>query len=114
MNYYHYANSFIGGLAEGDMVNGPKVPNYYLPVSAWKDDKIGKQYGAIAVHQQDFDITFWLDENGGQHPDASRKMDIVMEPGAKFADLQPAIIIFDAPSDEKFIDIVKRIRAVVP
>jgi hypothetical protein len=57
---------------------------------------------------------FWLDENGGQHPDAYRKVDMVMEPGAKFADPQPAIMIFGASADEPMIEIVKRLRAVVP
>jgi hypothetical protein len=114
MNYFHYVNSFIGGSADGDAVNGPKVPQYYIPVSAWKDDKAGKQYGAACIRQQDFEIHYWLDEDGGQHADAYRKADIVMQPGAKFADPQPAIIVFGASADEKLIDVVKQIKASIP
>ncbi len=114
MNYYHYANSFIGGSADGDLVNGPKVPQYYLPVSAWKDDKAGKQYGTLCIRQQDFEIKYWLDEKGGQHPDSYRTVDMMLKPGAKFAEPQPAIIVFGAPADEPMSSIVKRIRSVLP
>ncbi len=114
VNYFHYANSFIGGSADGDVVNAPKVPNYYLPSSAWKDEKAGKQYGVVSVHQQDFDITFWIDDNGGQHPDAFKKVDMTLDPGAKFAEPQPSIIIFGAPAEEKLVDLVKRMKTVLP
>ena len=110
--YYHYANGFIGGSPEGTVLGGVNVPNYYLPVGAWKNDRIGKQYGVIAPHQQDFDIFFWLDENRGQHPDARRKIDWVMQPGERFTERQPAIIVFGAPANEKLSDLAKRIRAL--
>ena len=89
------------------------MPDYYLPVAAWRDKATGKQYGVVALNAQDFHCSFWQDDYG-QHPDAWRAIDKDLAPGARFADPQPAIVVFGAPADERPAALVQQLRTVIP
>jgi len=98
VDYFHYTPSFLGGSVEGDEVGGPNVPNYYLPFASWKDPQVGLQYGVVGLQEKDFGITFWLDEGGGQHPDARRPVDIKLRPNCRYDEPQPRLVVFGESS----------------
>jgi len=93
-SYYHYVRSNMGGDAKDDAVGGPQVPNYYLPVGVWVDEKSGLMYGATALPNSGFRCTFWIDEVGNQHPDIDRDIKRTLAPGETFCDPQPSAFIF--------------------
>ena len=104
--YYHYA------LAKpGDTVGGPGVPDYYLPIAAWRDQATGKRSGVVALNRRDFHCSFWLDEHG-QHPDAWRAVDQDLAPGARFADPQPAIVVFGAAAGAQPAGLVQSLQSI--
>lgn len=107
VEYYHYALS-----KPGDVAGGSGVPNYYLPFASWQDKATGKQYGVVGLREKDFQMHFWLDEQGGQHPDARRVVDLDLAPGARYNEPQPPIIVFGAPANERPAALVQRLRAI--
>lgn len=105
--YFHYAVA-----TPGCEVGGPGVPSYYLPFASWQDKTTGKQYGVVGLRAKDFKITFWLDEHGGQHPDARCAVDRELAPGARYAEPQPPIVVFGAPAGERPAALVRRLQAI--
>jgi len=99
--YFFYLNGLIGGSAEGDKPAGPDVPNYYGAAgSAWEDPSVGLVYGALAVGPGIM-TNFWLDNGGGQHPDARVQLEapLTLAPGESYRDPQePWLLIYGAPS----------------
>ncbi len=82
-----YLWSGIGGDAAGDRPGSrlwPEVPNYYRSGAAgfWQDPKAKAYFGATPLTADSrFVVRFWLDNGGGQHPDAR----IVLTPPAALA-----------------------------
>lgn len=89
--YYHYALSAIGGTAADDQ------PARKLSggVAGWENPKLGALYGYIPTAGSDLRAYFWRDPGpGAQHPDVSRKVDLVLKPGERYAEPQPTAIFF--------------------
>jgi len=117
--YFFYLNGLIGGSAEGDKPAGPDVPNYYSAAgSAWSDSSLGLAYGALAM---DPSITtmFWLDNGGGQHPDArvTLEMPLTLQPGESYRDpSEPWLLIYGAKTADapwsKMAPVAAQISAV--
>jgi hypothetical protein len=108
VEYYHYATA-----KPGAALGGPGVPDYYLPFASWLDKSTGKQYGVVSLDPKAFRIDYWLNEHGGQHADARRVVDKELAPGARFAEPQPAIIVFGADANERPAALVQRLKAAV-
>lgn len=88
--YYHYTPSRLGGDAGDDVLGGPNVPNYWLPVGAWRDPGLRLDYGVLTVASDNrLSVNFWKDENGGQHPDCYRALDVTLLPGQRWAPTEP-------------------------
>jgi len=103
---FFYLQSAIGGTVEGDAVGaGRKVPNYYRASGAasWHDATAGAWYGCVP-QGEDMEASFWLDEGGGQHPDARivLREPVSVAPGQTF---QPpsrsALLIYGALDKEE-------------
>jgi hypothetical protein len=73
--------------------SAPGVPNYYRPFDGWSDDSGDTSIGAMALAPGDFHVSFWKDEGGGLHPDASRDISRRFRHGDRFAEPQPEIAI---------------------
>jgi hypothetical protein len=65
----------------------------------WRDAQADLQYGVAGRREDDFHAVFWLNEHGGQHPDAYRGIDVEMTRGKRFETPQPRLIIFGGPAD---------------
>ena len=86
----------------------------YSDAVGFQNKATGKQYGVVAFNPKDFQMTFWLDEHGHQHPDARRAVDRELTPGARFAEPQPAIIVFGDDANVRAATLVQRLRRVLP
>jgi len=87
--YFFYLSSSIGGDPAGDAPATPAVPNYWSGGDgAWRDGDVEMVFGAEAAPGSDLDIRFWLDEAGGQHPDARRSFEtpITLQPGESYSE----------------------------
>ncbi|MGQ9730091.1 MAG: beta-galactosidase [Candidatus Zipacnadales bacterium] len=101
--YFFYLNSAIGGDPAGDETAAPDVPNYYAGGDrAWRDAEVGYVFGAEPWPGGELAVHFWLDEGGGQHPDARKQFDvpIILKPGETYAEAEaPRITVYGAPAD---------------
>lgn len=83
---FFYLQSFLGGQPEGDRVGSGRqqVPNYYRisGAASWHDEEAGAWYGCAPLDER-VHARFWLDEGGGQHPDAMLTLPepVVLPPG---------------------------------
>ena len=102
--YFFYLNGAIGGSPDGDIPAGPGVPNYYAWAgAAWQDDEAGHVFGAVPLDDK-LTAQFWLDEGGGQHPDARRQLDepVVLQPGETYRDEdRPWLLIYGGKAPDK-------------
>jgi hypothetical protein len=75
----------------------PLVPNLWgEPQSGcWLDSGKGLFFGAVAPRGSDTRVHFWLDSNGGQHPDARLELEAPVElaPGAVFTPSAPSYVV---------------------
>lgn len=75
----------------------PSAPNVWgEPQSGcWLDTATDLFFGAVAPWGSDTQVHFWLDAEGGQHPDARLELDAPVElaPGAVFTPSAPAYVI---------------------
>ncbi len=108
---YVYVPSAIGGDAAGDRPHTREVPNYYQPFAAWEDRAAGLLYGVMAVRASEFETYFWLDENGGQHPDAGYAVEAALQRDTRLGEPQPWLAVFGAPLSA---DAAQVRRAVFP
>lgn len=102
--YFFYLNGLIGGSADDDKPAGPDVPNYYSASgSAWADANAGLAYGALPLGPG-IVTNFWLDNGGGQHPDARVQLEtpVTLLPGESYRDSrEPWLLIYGAKSADK-------------
>jgi hypothetical protein len=98
---FFYLQSFIGGKVEGDVVGvGRQVPNYYRVSgsASWHDEGVGAWYGCAPLDER-IQAQFWLDEGGGQHPDARLlpPEPVTLPPGGSYEPSGcPALLVYGA------------------
>lgn len=84
--YYPYADG-----AQIENAAEDAVPNLWGDVagSAWLNKAKGTIWGMAAPCSDPTYIRFWIDEQGGQHPDAQWNQEIKLAPGETFRPEQP-------------------------
>ncbi len=115
-SYFHYATSNIGGARQDDEP-ALKVPNYYLKLGVWGDEKVGAYYGVIPPAQEDCSAHFWTDQGAplNQHPDARRALDVTLLPGMRHEAPEPPFVVFGAKKEAAGVawaPITARLRAI--
>jgi len=94
-SYFHYPISSIGGDLSGDAAS-PNVPNYVMNIGVWRNAKLAADYGAAALgNDSRIAFGFYKDEDGNEHPDCRRAIDLQLKPGQRWqpAEAEPAILI---------------------
>jgi hypothetical protein len=98
--YFFYLKGMLGGTPAGDGTSAPQVPGYYAAGgAAWKDDEAGLVYGCVGL-SEGLVTSFWLDEGGGQHPDARGELPlpVTLKPGESYQDAEPRwLLIYGEP-----------------
>lgn len=101
--YFFYLVSAIGGDPTGDETATPDVPNYYAGgEGAWRDAEVGAVFGAEPWPGSDLQVRFWLDEGGGQHPDARKQLEppAILDPGEVYTEPDaPLLTIYGAEAE---------------
>jgi hypothetical protein len=95
--YYHYAVSNIGGNAADDEAKAGR----------WFDSVRGFSYG-IVPGSRDIKVYFWKDEGGMEHPDASRDLNVVLQPGERYSSPEPVAYVVGC-KENAFVGIEKRL-----
>jgi hypothetical protein len=80
--YYHYLISNIAGNAADDK---PEI-------NCWVDSKAGIRLG-VADFSGSYLINFWKEDNGQEHPDTWRKLDLILQPGERYTETLPPVYI---------------------
>lgn len=83
----------IGGSA-ADSLPVDDVPRLWKgdPRHAWHSAAADVFFGATAPPESRAAIRFWLNQQGGQHPDAKIEYERELAPGATFAPPEPAVV----------------------
>jgi hypothetical protein len=83
----------VGGEADGD-IPADAVPRLWKadPQNAWYDEKADAFFGATAPASSGASIRFWLNKQGGQHPDAKYEYEVAVGPGRTFRPTNPAVV----------------------
>ena len=118
-DYFHYAQSKIGGSAGGDEP-ALRAPNYYLKMGVWGDEQVGAYWGCFAPKEDDCSVTFWTSEGEGgavqQHADARRSVNRDLQPGERYEQPQPVFRLFAVRKTEKpgapWADLAQQLRAL--
>ncbi len=102
----------IGGSAEGD-VPGDMVPRLWkaAPQNAWYDEQANAFFGATAPADSRASIRFWLNDKGGQHPDAKIEYELEIAPGATFVPPEPAVVYGFAGKGADWQSVAARVAA---
>jgi len=102
----------IGGSAEGD-VPADAVPRLWkaAPQNAWFDEQANAFFGATAPTSSQATIRFWLNKQGGQHPDAKIEYEQEIAPGASFVPPEPAVVYGFAGKGTDWQSVAARVAA---
>lgn len=102
----------IGGSAEGD-VPADDVPRLWKadPRNAWYDPEADAFFGATATRSSTATIRFWLNQQGGQHPDARIEYEQEIAPGATFVPPEPAVVYGFAGKGRDWQSVAARVAA---
>ncbi|HEY3320999.1 MAG TPA: beta-galactosidase [Planctomycetota bacterium] len=98
--YYHYLPSNIGGSNKDDEARG----NY------WFDPKTKMCLG-IVPGGRDLAVNFWKDPQGGEHPDARRKLNITLQPGQRYTGKDEPVAYIVACKEDQWKETTKKIAA---
>lgn len=93
---FFYTMSNIAGDSKDDILL-PQVPNYYLGNFNLWHDPTGYEYGALAPEEGNLLVRFYVNEQGGQHPDAQLHFDppLTIAPADQAACFDsPALAVF--------------------
>jgi len=65
------------------------------PSGCWMDAESGRFFGAVAPMNAGMGVYFWLNPQGGQHPDARLELTeaVTVAPGERYALRQPAYVV---------------------
>ena len=88
-------HSAIGDSPEDDLpIRENMAPRLWgrLPGDAWVDAKVGVFWGATAPRGSDVRVNFWLNNHGGQHPDARREIQHILDPGETYRPDRPTFV----------------------
>ena len=91
-SFFHYVTSTLGGSPQDDELPLKGVPNYYGMSSLWFDASVGAGFGAIPP--PGMKAYFWKDEQGTQHPDLYREVNVVLKPGQTWTAEDPPAVVF--------------------
>ena len=61
--------------------------------SAWLDAPLGVYWGLAAYPEMPAKFHFWLNDQGGQHPDARWKVDVKVKPGQTYRPPTPMKVL---------------------
>jgi agarase len=102
----------VGGDAEGD-VPADAVPRLWKadPQNAWYDEKADAFFGATAPASSGASIRFWLNKQGGQHPDAKTEYEEELAPGKTFVPATPAVVYGFAGKGADWQKVAQRVAA---
>jgi len=110
---FWFCRSAIGGEPANDGKGGPVVPNYWRRAEYWTDTKLDGAFGAISPGAE-WRVHFWIDEGGGYHPDAYRKVDLKLEKGKRWvAEGWPYLWLYALRAEMEVNDIVRRAKQSV-
>lgn len=98
--YFYYAQSSIGGSSADDEVSqGFSAPNRYGTCASWFDPKHQTHYGVVVPSRSGLSVSYWVDDDGGQHPDLRKKVEAVLAPGQRYEESAAAIYVFGLKDD---------------
>ena len=111
VGYYQYALSNETDVSKLEYL--PVVPNYYIPIGAWRNTELGTYYGVMTV-DSGYEIRLWIDEEGYQHPDILRRIRRKLRPGEIYDAPQPPIFLFATEGDKtSYLSILEQIKRKV-
>jgi agarase len=87
--YFHYLPSNIAGDASDDEPRG-----YF-----WTDARAGLNFGMVSAPAM-LNVNFWRDETGAAHPDAYRKLVVMVHPGERYAEPETTAYVICAETVE--------------
>ncbi|HRR34379.1 MAG TPA: hypothetical protein P5026_09790 [Kiritimatiellia bacterium] len=84
------------------------------PSGCWMEAENGRFFGAVAPMNAGLDVLFWINPQGGQHPDARLELKeaVTVAPGTSFAPSQPAYVIVLAGQGDSRVWLESAIRLV--
>ena len=93
--FFFRFHSAIAGSADGDGEDPNRVPRLWGRAAgdAWIDPAAGAFWGCATDRQEGMRIRFWLNKQGGQHPDARWEKTTKIAPGATFYPAEPVYVI---------------------
>jgi len=89
---FHYTDPTIGGSAEGDSEEGFNVPNFYVPLGAWRDPGVGLGQAVTALGDG-LRINYWKDKDGF-HSDCYQRVDVELDAGRRYEAVGPVAVHF--------------------
>jgi hypothetical protein len=93
---YFRLHSTLGGSRQGDVPLSENEPPRLWGREvgdAWWDPEAAVFWGVVAPDDRQMRIHFWLNESGGQHPDARREFQRVLAPGESLEPDPPLFVI---------------------
>jgi len=91
--FFRFYGAIGGDAKRDDSVRG-QVPRLWGAArgDAWFDEAVGAFWGCVAPAHQELRIHFWLNEQGGQHPDARLALKETLEAGATYRPPRPVYV----------------------
>jgi len=113
--FFFRPHSAIGGTATDDRpIKEKSAPRLWGAVlgDAWRDTESAVYWGAAVPQDAPAMISFWLNEQGGQHPDARWEMDVEIAPGETYHPERPVFVVSVAGRGDR-LAWEKKVRSVL-
>lgn len=81
---YHYFLPSIGGDSKGDVPVLDEIPNYYIDGAGWFDPEAKIGIGCLYPEEKGFSCSYWIDPQGGFHPDLREEVGVVLKKGERY------------------------------
>ncbi|MEI6503935.1 MAG: class I tRNA ligase family protein, partial [Armatimonadota bacterium] len=109
VDYFHYAQSAIGGKWDDDI----PATTLGTSVAAWENPKLNGYYGFLGGFADDFRASYWRDPvpGGGEHPDVSREVSVKLAPGQRYANTEPVATFFGCQGTDTAKGIARSVDA---
>ncbi len=108
---YHAFRPFLGGSPEGDVPAGDDIPQHHLRGAAWVDPEAGVGVGGSYLNEGDYECHYWIDPEGGFHPDLRHGVERELAPGERVAIDGPLSFHFPVDGTE-LRDVAETLSAV--